>query len=159
MIREGITEFGDAKVYVKREDSFDTYKMWVLFNEGLVTMDDGTIIVVAPPPEGHSLTDEEVFMSWSGHESLNMSLLDVFGAVAHALGGHGGDLRDAYEKGRLEGENKTLREWNKSITTLQTAKPSRPSSSPPKMWRNDQDTGMYSGTSGSITFSGDITNA
>lgn len=119
-MKPGLYEFGDAKVYIKQRDAFhDSYVMWLLYKDNLVTMDDGQM-VLEPQEEGVALDEDDAFMSWTGSEEVTMSIFEIFNVLAIAGGGGNRSADDAYERGKLEGENKILKEWNQSLTGTST---------------------------------------
>jgi len=109
-IQDGLHEFGGVKCYIKTDPLHMKRRMWVLAKDGIVMFDDGSM-TVDTRDESLELSDDDALLVWD--ESMDDKIFDIFGAIVKGLGGQM-DSDRAYEMGRLEGENKILREWNEA---------------------------------------------
>lgn len=128
-MKPGLYEFGDAKVYIKESVMAHQYSLWLMYKDCIVTMDDGCMVMEKMDP-AVELDEDDAFLTWDNTQDITTNVFEVFNALAIAMGGGNRSADDAYERGRLEGENKVLRDWNESLVGTTTApsgsKPSRP---------------------------------
>lgn len=118
-MKPGLYEFGDAKVYIRESVMARSFTLWLIYKDCIVTMDDGSMIM-EKMEEGVELDPDDAFMTWEDTQDITANIFEVFNALAVAMGGGTRSADDAYERGRLEGENKILKEWNQSLASVTT---------------------------------------
>lgn len=133
-MKEGVYEFGDARVVIKSAMMMDQYTLWLLYKDHVVTMDDGSMVLEKLDPSVQ-LDESYAFLTWEGSQDITTSVFELFNALAIAVGGGARDADDAYERGRLEGENKILREWNESMSTKPYVPPNKPADTHNNKWQ------------------------
>lgn len=137
-MKPGLYEFGDAKVYIKESGMAHQYSLWLMYKDCIVTMDDGCMVMEQMDP-AVELDEDDAFLTWDNTQDITTNVFEVFNALAIAMGGGNRSADDAYERGRLEGENKVLRDWNESLvgtTPSSTGGGYRPDSDDWKKWMN-----------------------